>query len=66
MTGHSEKHQVTVFCTTCDGSGTIFTASEYPDLPNQQWCSCESGRAKAAWVEQIVRRSLAERRPMAA
>lgn len=54
-------------CVFCNGSGVIHNAMEYPDLMSQQWClNCDTGQSKADRVEQIIRRSLPERRPAAA
>jgi len=53
-------------CADCNGSGMVNKPIEYPDLANQQWCSCESGRAKAEQIAAIVRGTLAGRRLIAA
>jgi hypothetical protein len=61
------KKEVSKPCALCNGSGLIKREIEYPDPANLQWClSCKNGRAKAERVAELVRRSLSERRPLAA
>jgi hypothetical protein len=49
-------------CGTCKGSGVVLRASEYPGFEDHRWCQdCEVGRAKAAWVVQLISASVLKR-----
>lgn len=55
------KPEALNLCVVCKGTGVERRVGD-PGLEDQNWCAnCETGRAKAEMVAQIIERSMPER-----